>query len=90
MPDGDNISPEKRAAAPDRRRSGRGGRRTDDKERQQKVVCPHCGYWDSLVTQGWPHPAGYTRRRKCTECGACYRTREILIIAKKIVRIEVE
>lgn len=72
---------------PDRRRTPRGGRRDVDRERVQKAICPACGHWDSLVMQGWGHPAGYTRRRKCLKCLTPFRTREIVLITKKITRI---
>lgn len=52
------------------------------KSRQPKAACPTCGHWDSLVTQGYAHPAGYTRRRKCLACHTTYKTREVLILAK--------
>lgn len=56
-------------------------------ERQPKATCPHCGHWDSRVMQGWTHPAGYTRRRKCAECQRVYRTRELVITLKRTVTI---
>jgi len=49
------------------------------RERQQKAVCPHCGYWDSKVMQGWADPRGYTRRRHCLRCDLPFRTREVTI-----------
>ncbi len=45
-------------------------------ERQPKAACQHCGCWDSRVMQGWSHPDGYVRRRKCLKCGKTFRTIE--------------
>jgi transcriptional regulator NrdR family protein len=55
------------------------------RERQTKLECPHCDHWDSTVEQGWAHPAGYTRRRRCTACRKTFRTREFLIVQKPAI-----
>jgi transcriptional regulator NrdR family protein len=50
-------------------------------ERQPKVLCPHCGHWDSkVVGHGIPtHKGSYKRTRQCQACRKPYHTLESAI-----------
>jgi transcriptional regulator NrdR family protein len=47
-----------------------------DAQRSLKVCCPHCGEWDSVVTDGRPHREGYRRKRRCIACQRAFFTLE--------------
>jgi transcriptional regulator NrdR family protein len=58
-------------------------------ERQPKVACPHCAYFDSLVCDGFSEPDDdgtgkyrtvYIRRRRCQRCERHFHTVERLLI----------
>lgn len=81
------IEPDQRRG-PDRRRQTRGGRRTDDKDRQPKGDCPFCGHWESCVTGGrWSLALrAYIRPRRCLECGERFDTTETIHITAHLRR----
>lgn len=72
------------AIVPERRQTA--GRRDSDRERQSKAICPKCGFWDSVVMQGWADPRGYTRRRRCQGCNQNFQTRELVITTRTEAR----
>ena len=46
------------------------------KRRAQKMNCPHCGHWDSLVDDTRGNPEYVWRVRECTQCGCRVGTEE--------------
>jgi uncharacterized protein with PIN domain len=80
------AEPEDRRGAPDDRREltrERPGRRTTDRERTPKAVCPHCRHGMSHVISDWdyrPHydddARAYVRYRRCDGCRGIFWTEE--------------
>lgn len=76
----DNVQPDRRVPATDRRLVTRGGRRETDGV--PKFTCARCGHGTSKVTRGRPRLGEieeiYRRTRVCLLCGFVYRTRETI------------
>ena len=73
--------PDRRGAVMDRRELPRGGRRSEDRtyERAQKIDCPYCGHFDSLVRDGWTESGkAFLRTRQCVKCQRKYETAEFV------------
>jgi hypothetical protein len=83
------AKPEDRRLIEDRRDLPRddGGRRATDKprQRQHKLSCPFCGFWDSLVISSGKYRQerdpddgknAYERPRRCLGCSRIYLTEE--------------
>jgi rubredoxin len=76
----ENVQPDRRLPAPDRRSRSRGGRRETDGV--AKFTCAKCGHGESGVKNGRPVLGQieeiYRRWRRCKGCGFVYKTREMV------------
>jgi hypothetical protein len=79
MPDGDNIGPERRKPAPDRRRRPRGGRRDSDLGLRDPDACPEHGRVYSCVINTVKHRGYIYRRHRCLECDYRWNSYQTLI-----------